>query len=112
MPNHPQNYYDDQFNGRINDIAKSGSPPPSSTSSSGSSFGTGWGARGIGGLVVFVIFVGLRILFFAGRTTSTYTAPTYQYTPPPSYQYTPPANQQNQWRNDWNQDKKEDPFNK
>jgi hypothetical protein len=83
MPQDGRNYYDDQFNRRINEIAKPGASP-SSSSGSGSS-GSSWGVRGAGGAIVLVAVIAIRVLLFASRSSSTYSPPTYQYTPQPTF---------------------------
>jgi hypothetical protein len=81
MSQDSRNYYDEQFGGRINDIAKPGATPPrsNSTGSSGS-----WGMRGVGGVIGVVVLIVIRVALFSARSSS-YSPPTYQYTPPPTY---------------------------
>lgn len=75
------NHYDEQFNQRINQIAKPGAGATPSTGSGSS--GSGWGMRGAGGVIGVIAFIVIRVLLFSANSTSTYTAPTYHYTPPP-----------------------------
>jgi len=85
MSQESRNYYDDQFNDRINQIAKPGGAPPSG--GSGSSGGGGWGLKGgLGGGAVLV-FIVIRLVIAAGRLGSSSSTPTY-YTPP-TYQPQP-----------------------
>jgi hypothetical protein len=84
MSQDSRNYYDDQFNDRINQIAKPGATPPSG--GSGSSGGGGWSLKGgLGGGAVLV-FIVIRLVLAAGRLGSSSSTPTY-YTPPT---YQPP----------------------
>jgi hypothetical protein len=86
MSQNTPNYYDDQFAHRINSISKPGAAPP--TSGRGSS-GSGWGFRGVGGIVAVVVIVAIRVLIGVGSSSyqSTYTPPTFQYTPPPTIEF-------------------------
>jgi hypothetical protein len=82
MSQESRNYYDDQFNDRINQIAKPGATPPRSAGS-GSAGGGGWGLKGgLGGGAVLA-FIVIRLVLAAGRLGSSST-PTYS--PPPVYQ--------------------------
>jgi hypothetical protein len=86
MSQDSRNYYDDQFNDRINQIAKPGAAPPRS-SGSGSS-GGGWGLKGgLGGGAV-VVFIVIRLVIAAARVGSSSSTPTY-YQSPPTYQPSP-----------------------
>jgi hypothetical protein len=90
MQQDSRNYYDDQFNDRINQIAQPGATPPS-TGGSGSSGGGGggWGLKGgLGGGAV-IVFIVIRLVIAAARVGSSSSTPTY-YTPP-TYQPPPAA---------------------
>src|SRR5262249_61745426 len=83
MSQDSRNYYDDQFNDRINQIAKPGAAPPRSSGSG--SWGGGWGLKGgLGGGAVGV-FIVIRLVIAAARVGSSSPTPTY-YQPPPEAQ--------------------------
>ena len=86
MSQDSRNYYDEQFNHRIDAIAKPGAMP-SATSGSGSSGGS-WGLKGVGGVVGIALFIAFRVMLATSHSSSNYTTPSYQYTPtysvPPS----------------------------
>ncbi|HVS37436.1 MAG TPA: hypothetical protein VMS17_17875 [Gemmataceae bacterium] len=75
-------YYDRQFNNRINNIRKPGAAPPKSRSS-------GYAGRGaIGGGIAALLILGRIFLSCAGAfnsssSSSNYNTPSYDYTPPP-----------------------------
>jgi hypothetical protein len=75
------NHYDEQFNQRINQIAKPGAATPPSTGKGSS--GRGWGFGGAGGAIGMIVFLLFRVLLFSAHSTPSYTTPTYHYTPPP-----------------------------
>jgi hypothetical protein len=94
MSQDSRNYYDDQFNDRINQIAKPGATPPRSAGS-GSSGGGGWGLKGGLGGGAILVFLLIRLALVAGRvgssSTPAYSPPTYQPQPItiPEHQFDP-----------------------
>ena len=87
MSQDSRNYYDDQFNHRIDAIAKPGATPPA-TSGTGSS-GGGWGLKGVGGVIGIALFIAFRVILATSHSSSTYSTPSYQYRPP-TYSVPPP----------------------
>jgi hypothetical protein len=111
MPLNVPNYYDDQFNRKINEIAKPVATP--SSANAGTSGGGGWGFRGAGVIIGILAFVVLRVLLFSG-SSSNYSPPTFQYTPPPTItlpnhriDFPPPDRFQDQ---PWNENAKDQPL--
>jgi hypothetical protein len=76
------NYYDDQFADRINSISTGNASPPRAP-------GSGGGKAGCGGTAIVIVVVAvLRVLASGCTSSSRYSTPTPQYSPPT---YTAPA---------------------